>query len=428
MYFKRFIVIVIISLFSIIYSLDKIDFIAAVVNDEIILFSELNAYTLFRLSSIGISSDTIDFKTYNRKFLNELIDGKILIAHGKKDSTITVTDDEIDQAMNNHITMLLQQNNMTIDSFEIELRRQQGISLSKFKSDARKLIHEQLIKQKIQQTYIYTNKVTKKDVEKFYSEYKDSLPKMGESILLSKLSLKISPSESTRQKAFEKIKSIKTRLDNGTDFSELARSFSDGPEAKEGGDLGFIEKGTLNELEFEENAFNLSPGQISDIFESRLGFHIIQMIEQRNTEVHIRQIFVHVEPTQESISLVTNKLDSIRFSCNTEKDFINAVKKYSEDPVSKANNGIMRWTSILELPSEIQSVVDSLPVGSITPPIRRNQFMSIFLIKNRVSERKLTLENDYQIIEKKAFEIISQKKLIELVSQWRKNIFINIRI
>ncbi len=409
-------------------ALDRIDGIAAVIGDEIILISELHAYTMIRLAGMGISADSVDLDTYNSKFLNELIDGKVLLVYGKKDSTISVSDDEVENATNNHISMLLRQNNMSIDSFEIELKRQQGISLSKFKSDAHRIIREQLLKQKVQQSYVSTYKLSRKDVELFYTEYQDSLPKMGESILLSKLSLSVAPTESVRQKAYEKIKSIKKSLDNGADFSELARSFSDGPEASEGGDLGFVVKGSLNDLVFEENVFKLSQGQISEPFETKLGFHIIKVIERRDQKAHIQQIFIKVEPPEELISLQINRIDSIRSSCKTQEDFINAVKKYSKDPVTQKSNGSLGWVSVFELPSEIKTAIDTLKIGEITPPITENQYVSIYRIDNRVPERKLTLEDDFPIIERKALDIISQKKLAELVSQWRKKIFIDVRI
>ncbi len=407
---------------------EKIDGIAAVINDEVILISELNAYMQLRLNSLGLKSDSIDPVSYRRKFLEELIDGKVLLAHGKKDSTISINDDEVEMAANNHIKMLLEQNNLTIDSLEAELKRQQDISLAKFKSDARKAIREQLLKQKVQQAYLFTNKVTKKDVEKFYDEYRDSLPKMGESVLLSKLSLKITPSEKSRQKAYEKISSIKRRLDNGTDFGKLAREFSEGPEAAEGGDLGFIAKGTLNELVFEEKAFNLSPGQISEPFETRLGFHIVNVLARRDQTIHVRQIFIKIEPPQEELERITAKIDSIRLSCKSREDFVSAVRRFSEDPVSKPFDGAMRWTSLLELAQDIRAAIDSLPVGLITSPLQDNQYISIYRVDDRTSERVLSLKDDYQLLEKKALDILSQKKLIELVSQWRKRIFIDIRI
>ena len=332
-----------------------------------------------------------------------------------------MTDEEVEQATNNHISMLLRQNNLTLDSLEVELQRQQGISLAKFKADARKAIREQLLKQKVQQNYLYSNKITKKDVENFYKEYIDSLPKMGESVLLSKLSITITPSESIRQMAFEQIQSIKQRLDNGADFADVARQFSQGPEASEGGDLGFISKGTLNELSFEEKAFSLSQGQTCAPFETRLGFHIINVIEKRDQTVHIRQIFIKVEAPREEIDRINRLLDSIRVSCKTENDFIGYVKKYSDDPVSRMNNG-------LELPSDIRTAIDSLPEGAITHPVQTDKTIAIYRVEKRASERKLTLEDDYLILEKKASDIFSQKRMIALVAKWRNDIFVDKRL
>jgi peptidyl-prolyl cis-trans isomerase SurA len=416
------------TFFSLLPAQQKIDGIIAVIGDEIILQSELNAYTVLRLSNLGLSQDSVDMKKYQTRFINELIDGKVLLAYGKKDSTISVSNEEVEQATNNHIAMLLRQNNLTLDSLEVELQRQQGISLVKFKTDARKAIREQLLKQKVQQSYLYSGKITKKDVEAFYKEFIDSLPKMGESVLLSKLSIKISPSEAIRQKAYDQIQSLKQRLDNGADFADVAKKFSQGPEASEGGDLGFIAKGTLSELAFEEKAFSLSQGQTSDPFETRLGFHIINVLEKRDQKVHIRQIFISVEPPQEEIDRITAKLDSIRTYCKTGKDFISLVKKYSDDPVSKVNNGLMKWSSVLELPSDIRSAIDSLPIGSISQPVHANQTISIYRIEDRANERVLTLDDDYLILEKKASDIYAQKKMIDLVSKWRKDIYIDIRL
>ena len=88
----------------------SLDGIAAVIGDEIILKSEIDAYTSMRLSGIGQHADTDEFTNYRKQFLQEMIDGKVLIAHAKKDSTISVTEMDVDNALNNHILMLLKQN------------------------------------------------------------------------------------------------------------------------------------------------------------------------------------------------------------------------------------------------------------------------------------------------------------------------------
>ena len=406
---------------------EKLDGIAAVIGDEIILQSELDAYTLLRLNSLNIKPDSVDTKPYRDKFLDELIDGKVLLVHAKHDSTISVKDIEIEQALNNHINSIIRQNNLTMEQLETELLKQQGISLAKFKAEARKAIREQLLKQKVQQTYIMSSKVNRKDVEDFYRQYKDSLPQAGESVQLSKLSLTLAIPDSAKQAAFDKIRSIKKRLESGESFEELAKKYSESPESAQGGDLGFISKGSLTELAFEQKAFSLAPGQTSEPFETHLGFHIINCMARQENKVHIRQIFIKVAPSKQQMDLISSKLDSIRTSCKSESDFISAVKKFSSDLPSKARGGHLGWITLPELSSSLRLAVDTLGAGSITGPVQEDNMISIYRIDERVKSRMLTPENDYNILADKTKEIIAQKKLIDLVSKWRKDTYIDIR-
>ncbi|HON09248.1 MAG TPA: peptidylprolyl isomerase [Chitinispirillaceae bacterium] len=416
------------TLFAVLAAETRLDGIAAVVGDEVILQSEIEAYCLLRISNLGLNKDSVDLDSYRKKFLDELIDGKVLLVHAKNDSTISVTDQEVENAVNNHISMLLKQNNLTLDSLDAVLRKEQNITLAKFKSEARKALREQLLKQKVHQAYLYSIKVNRKDVEQFYNQYKDSLPSAGESVLLSKISMKVNPRDSVRQAAFTKIKSIKQRLDNGADFAEMAKQFSESPEGIDGGDLGFISKGSLNELTFEEKAFSLPAGQISEPFETRLGFHILNVLGKRDQKVHLRQIFIRVAPTEQQILSVTSKLDSIRANCKSSEQFIAAVKKFSDDPASKSQNGKLGWMPLLELPAAVRTAIDSSGTGFITMPVKEDNSYAIYRVDDRTSNRKLTLEHDYLILAEKTRDILAQKKLISLVSEWRKKIFVDIRI
>lgn len=416
------------TLCSFSFAQDRLDGIVAIIGNETILQSELDAYTLLRMEGLGLKATNNDMAKIKKNFLNELIDGKVLIAYAKKDSTISVTDAEVDQMLNNHISMLLKQNNLTIERLETELQNQQGISLSKFKSEARKTIKEQLYKQKIQQSYLSSIKVSRKDVESFFVQYKDSLPKAGESVLLSKISMKAATSNSERQKAYEKITSIKKRLDNGEDFSEVAKKHSESPEAAMGGDLGFIAKGTLSELSFEEKAFNLAQGQISEPFETRLGFHIITVTAKRDQKVQIKQIFVKIAPADQQISFISSTLDSLKTHCKSKDDFSKAVHKFSCDMESVNRNGSIGWISVLELPAAVRLAVDTLGPGNITNSVKDDNFFSIYRVDDRVKQRSLDVVNDYGILAEKARDIMAQKKLIDLVSQWKQELFIDIRI
>jgi peptidyl-prolyl cis-trans isomerase SurA len=409
---------------------ERLDGVVAVIGDEVILKSELDAYTALRLSELSVSLDSAgaDLLKYRTRFLNELIDGKVLLVHAKYDSTVTVTNDEVDRAVENHVTMILQQNNLTIDSLEKILLREQGIPLAKFKAEARTALREQLLKQKVQRQYVSPSKVSRRDVEEFFAQYHDSLPKAGESVLLSKLTIAAIPPASVRQAAWEKIISIKQKLANGADFTDMAVRYSESPDGASGGDLGFIEKGTLNLIAFEQKAFSLSPGQTSDPFETPLGFHIINVIERENQRVHARQILIKIALPLAQIDKIKNLLDSIRTNCTETADFISAVRDHSTDIQSKARNGRIGWYSVLDLPGPLRAVVDTLKPGEITPLLNEVNEFVIYRIDNRVKERPLSLEYDWPFLADKAQKIMDQKKLIDLVARWRRHVYISTRI
>ncbi|MBN1128136.1 MAG: peptidylprolyl isomerase [Chitinispirillaceae bacterium] len=409
-------------------ALQKLDGVAAVVGDEHILLSEVDAYTALRLNAEGLKPDAGDIAKYRKQYINELIDGKVLLAHAKNDTTVQVTGEEVDRALDGHIASILQQNRLTLDSLELLLQREQGISLAKFKAESRSAIKEQLLKQKVHRQYLSSIKVSRRDVEAFYSTYKDSLPKAGESVLLSKLAIEIAPPPSVRQAAYEKILSIKKRLDGGADFAEMARQYSESPDAASGGDLGFIEKGTLTLLAFEQKAFSLPVGQTSDPFQTSLGFHLVHVVARENQKVHVRQILVSVAASPEQIKKTDALLDSVRRHCTSDAAFSAAVKKYSTDKLSKVRNGRIGWKTLLELPGQVRGAIDSLQKGDVSAVINDNKEMVVYRLDDRVKERALTLDDDWQVLADKAKDIQAQKKLLELVTRWRKQVYISIKL
>jgi peptidyl-prolyl cis-trans isomerase SurA len=411
------------------YGIDKLDGVAAVVGDSVILNSELDAYVMMRSTAGGTAApDSASIPGLRKQYLQELIDGKVLVVHAAKDTTIIVSNDEVEQALNGHIQQILTQNNITADILEKELRDKYGIGLSKFRAQLRTQFREQLVKQKVQQQYVSAVQISRNDVESFFARYKDSLPTIGESVLLSKIAILLKPADSLRQTAFAKITSIKRKLDNGEDFAALAKQYSEDPSAENGGDLGFIKKGTLNELRFEEMVFSLDVGRISDVFESRLGFHIVLTIAKKDQMVHVRQIFVSVSPPKAALDRATALLDSIRSYCSSPADFVDAAKKISSDNQTKSKGGRLGWVPVYSLPDPVRVAIDSLKIGQMSIPVRDGNEFTIYRIDNRVQSRALTLADNYDLLTEKTKEIMAQKKLLDLVRKWRREVYVDIRL
>lgn len=411
------------------YGIDKLDGVAAIVGDSIILNSELDAYVMMRTTGAGSTApDSASIPRLRKQYLQELIDGKVLIVHAAKDTTIIVSNDEVETALSAHIQQILAQNNITTDVLEKELKEKYGIGLSKFRAQLRTQFREQLVKQKVQQEYVSAVAISRNDVESFYAQYKDSLPTIGESVLLSKIAILLKPADSLRQAAYAKITSIKRRLDNGEDFAALAKQFSEDPSAENGGDLGFVKKGTLNELRFEEMVFSLDVGRISDVFESRLGFHIVMTVAKKDQMVHVRQIFVAVSPPKAAIDHAMALLDSIKSHAGSQADFADAAKKFSTDNPTKSKAGRVGWVPVYSLPDPVRVAIDSLKPGQLSVPLRDGNEFSLYRIDERVQSRALTLADDYDLLSEKTKEIMAQKKLLDLVKKWRREVYVDVRL
>jgi peptidyl-prolyl cis-trans isomerase C len=106
--------------------------------------------------------------------------------------------------------------------------------------------------------------------------------KLGETLKASHILVKSARTDNMkdRNKALEKIKSVKKKLDAGADFGEMAAEYSEGPSAKSGGDLGYFTRGQMVPS-FEEAAFKLPVGGVSDVVETEFGYHIIKVEERK---------------------------------------------------------------------------------------------------------------------------------------------------
>ena len=405
-----------------------LDGIAAVVGDEIVLRSELEAYVYMRISATGKNPDSVDTKRLVSECLEDLIDSKVLLVRAMSDSTINVRNDEVESTLNNHITAILRQNNITMEQLEAQLRIQQGSTIARFKSDMRRAIREQLYKQKLQQGYYFSTKINRRDVERFYAQYADSLPEVGESFELLKLSLRLGTQDSVRQAAFDKIRAAKREIDAGMSFEEAAKKYSESPEGASGGDLGFLVKGSTTELAFEERAFSLPVGRVSEPFETRLGYHIIRIEEKQGMSVKISHILVRHAPTEGQREAILARLDSLRAAVKDRAGFEAAARAVSEDNATRARGGDLGWLTLLEMPPAVREAVQGLEAGKISATVVEGNMFSIYMVSKRTDSRRLTLENDYALIAEKARDIFAQQQILDNVKKWREKIFVDVRI
>lgn len=206
-----------------------------------------------------------------KEVLENLIGFELLYQESQKKAI------KIDEATINEQVMTLKKRFPSEAEFKSALTKVNLSEVAIKNQIARGLAIEQLIG-----TYV-TKKDTVSDQEiKAFYESHPGLFKQPEQVRASHILIKVDPqaNEVKRAEAQKKIKEIQQKLQKGEDFATLAKALSEGPSKAEGGDLGYFSRGRMVKS-FEEAAFALRPNEVSDIVETKFGYHLIKVIEKR---------------------------------------------------------------------------------------------------------------------------------------------------
>jgi len=405
-------------------SQERLDGIAAIVGDQIILRSEVSQYA-FNLAlqmNLDIKKDPQKFESLQKQTLQNLIIQKILLEKAKED-TIKVDDAQVDQMLDQQITAWTRQ----VGS-EAKLEEYFGMPINKIRREFRDEVRNRLLVEKVQQQFMQKVTITRPEVEEFYRTMKDSLPEMREMVNISHILMQIKARGKAREEALKKIREIRQKILNGADFAAMARLYSEDPgSANRGGELGFIQRGDFVP-EFEKVAFSLSPGEISDVVETRFGFHIIQLIERRGEKINVRHILIRLKPTEKDAELTRKLLAAVRDSILHGASFEEMAKKYSDDQTTKDNGGNLGWFEVdkLQMP-EFKEAIKNLKPGEISEPFRTQYGYHIVKLNAKREAGKLTLDRDWQQIEQMALNYKRSKKFKEWVDTLRKQTYIDIK-
>jgi parvulin-like peptidyl-prolyl isomerase len=252
------------------------DKIIAVVNDEVITQKEFNQFFEPYLKRIeesykGNDKEKIISQT-KEVFLQRLVDN-LLIEYEAKKRGAGIKDEEV---MNVLKDTLIRQN-MGMEEFVKKLEKE-GSSLASVKKE----IKSQLIRMKLMRWEIKSKIiVSDQEIGEYYNQHRDEY-EGKEAVRIKQILLLIPPnaSKSMKAKIRENAEKIQKKAVSSESFEALAAQFSQGPGAAQGGDLGFIEKGVMIP-ELETVAFNLTPGKVSPVIESSVGFHILKVVDKR---------------------------------------------------------------------------------------------------------------------------------------------------
>lgn len=398
----------------------NIDKVVAVLGNNIILLSELNQQYAQYLNS-GNPADP-GARCY---ILQQMLAQKLLKQQAEIDS-VMVDDSQVDNEVDRRMRGSIQR-----AGGQERLEQFLNKSVLQYKDEIRPDIKDALIANKMQQKITENVSVTPLEVKKYFETYKkDSLPDINTEYEIGEIVLHPEMTKAEKQKYFDKLDAIRLRVKSGEDFAFLAKTYSEDPgSAAEGGDLGFFDR-TMMAKEFTAWAFKLKAGEISPVFETEFGYHVLQVVERRGEQVHARHILIRPQTTPASLDRVKLHADSIYKNILSKKlPFSTAASLYSDNKETKYNGGMMLYADNVtarttyipadKIDPKIFLVIDTMKVGEVSKPTfftgaDGKDGYKVLLLKSKIPPHKGNLEQDYAKFKEKA----QDDKVNKTLSQW----------
>ena len=408
-----------------------IDKVVAVVGKNIILQSDIeNQYIQYRMQ--GLTDGT--GKEVRARILEDLLLQKLMLNQAEMDS-VTVTDDQVEAQMDQRIRYFV-----TRLGSQEKLEEQFGKTMSEIKDEVRQAVKDQMQQEQVQAKIMENVVVTPKEVKDFFNDIpSDSLPMIQPEYELVQIVKRPPISIDEKLQVKDRLYQIRKRILEGeSSFSTMAVLYSEDPgSARQGGELGFAGKGVYA-TEFENVAFNLHDGEISDVVETQFGFHIIQLIERRGETVNCRHILLTAKVPVEALEKAQLLLDSVAgLIRNGDMTFEEACKKFSDDD-SKSNGGYLtnvgtggNWLSMQDMQQleaeypeykNLAFVVSRLEVGEVSDPLpmttnENNDAFRLVMVKRKTEAHQANLKDDYNLIQNWA---LGQKRQAA-IGKWVSN-------
>lgn len=407
------------------------DKIIATVGDKIILKSDIeNTIHDYQRQNMEIPANA------GCLILQQALGVKALVLQAEKDS-LPVSDEQVNAEIDNKIRYFLTQ----YGSKEV-LEQIAGKSVFQLKEEFRPIIRDQKLAAAERDKIVADVRITPNEVEDYYSKIpKDSLHFYESQLEIGQIVIYPKPSRDLENYAIDQLKEYKKEVEDGSKkFEVLASLFSDDPAVKDNGGLYEINR---NEKQWDPvflaKAFSLKDGQISNVFKTRFGYHIIQMVSKRGDDATIRHILKIPQVSSIEVNQAKQKLDSIKTQLQKGTlEFGQAVSRYSEDENSKFTGGRLTapdgttFLTIDQLDKDVVLMLKNLKVGEFSEPTEfidpstQKKAVRIVEIISKTEPHRENLKDDYDKVASRALEEKKNAALDEWFDKKIPTFYINI--
>jgi peptidyl-prolyl cis-trans isomerase SurA len=399
---------------------NTIDKIAAQIGENIILQSDIEA----QKAQAAEAGYTLTSQT-DCQMLEDLMFQNLLLNQAEIDS-IVITDAQVDAEMENRVRVIEQQ----IGSRQ-KMEEFYGKTITQIKNEFRPLIRKRLMTEEMQRRITQDITVSPKEIEEFYKTIPtDSIPLINAALSFQQIVVFPEISKDDKQRAWNTLNDIRNEIVKGKSFEAQARIHSQDPGSAPQGGKMTATRGMMV-ARFEAAVFSLKEGEISGVFETEYGYHIVQLLERKGDDYTCRHILIIPEFNRQSLSDASTKIEECYKQLKENSiTWEEAVLKFSNDENTKQNRGIITnpitgeqtWSmeDLNQVDQQIYLLTDAMNKGDISSPslyydfLGRKQGIRIVRLMDRTSPHKANLNDDYALIQRAA----ESKKKERILKTW----------
>jgi peptidyl-prolyl cis-trans isomerase SurA len=388
----------------------KLDRIVAIVDQTVVTEQELESRITTVTAQLKKQGTELPAESILRKqILERLITDTLQIQYAAQ-TGLKVDDNQLDKT----IERIAEQNQMTLTEFSEALAKD-GVSMRKFRSDIRNEITIARLREREVDGRV---NVTESEIDNFLTSQAANTENQDE-FEISHILIRTPEEGATEdvQKAKAKVDVAVKELNTGKSFAEVSASFSDAPNALEGGKLGW-KSGTQMPALFLDALKTMQVGELSQPLRSPNGFHVLKLTNKRGgnsplviQQTHSRHILIKLSEIM-SEKEGKQKMDNIKERLDNGEKFEVLARQYSEDSTA-SNGGDLGWINPGDTVPQFEKAMNELKDNQISPPVRTQFGWHVIQVIERRSQ-----DMSKEAARLKARQEIRAKKADEAYQDW----------
>ncbi len=409
-----------------------VDRIVAVVGTRPILASQVEEQLVLAQSQgAKLPEDSAGRDAARRQILSQMVDEELMVQQAERDTTIKVTDQEVQDAVEQTVQNVRKQF-ASIAEFQSQLRAAGFVSEEEWRrwladQQRRSILQQRLIEGLKQKGKLRPIPPSDAEMREFWEANRAQQPKRPAAISFRQIVIVPKPDSAASARALQLAESLLAALRQGASFSEVAKKYSaDSASREQGGELGWFRRGVMVK-EFEDVAFRLRPGAISDVVRTEFGFHIIQVERAQPAEILARHILIQPTISAAQVAIAKDQADSVHdaLAHGGGASFDSLARLYADPTEPKLADAL----PLSQLPPDYAAVIGNDSVPGLKPVFQvgagtaRPRFVVFELVK-RLPEGELSFEEVKDRIRDALGQQLAIKHHLDLL---RRSTYVDVR-